>query len=593
MCAVFLIILLMFSAYVNVFADETFTKIQEMVNDLGGPQNQKKNNGKVLKCANSGSKKITITSKGGSTTYSGVYNNCREFGSIRDGNVEITIGGGGNSSAKITEPDHFSYSDSWDIACDKNMSTCFASSGTIEITYNGKTGKITKLYGIPKVNHLIEEGYKQLNKYFGKKVTPLKHDENLNFLLWLSKRFESNKQAWSFCREQNDKQSEIACNLSPTFNAAKYLVDFYNNNQLYILVNSYLIDAHYYKDTPKEQLIIKGDDQRLYNIVRWCAYAPCTNDFSVVTATKNGAPYSQNVTTSYEFFENLANLSESPKQERGKITNFDGSIMEDADEPAMYKKALAFITNSYDYWMENINKAKTFKGSNADLFLEDFNAGATKWIANKLVNSFKIADDKAYLLSATSLSGIYRNTTKTGDMLRHIKYGTYYNDLDLPERENRYLPIKIADKYINPKQLQVWLNELEEKAISKIQTTIQKAPNDVKSWVMLGYVYLNIGQSDKAVEPLNKATQLNPKDAFIWYQLGLLNKKINKYEEALSNFDKSLAIDDTHVEVFYYAGVICFENLNDKERAKKYWTKVIEKEPESDRTRYIKSKLLL
>ncbi|OPY67114.1 MAG: hypothetical protein A4E57_02484 [Syntrophorhabdaceae bacterium PtaU1.Bin034] len=91
---IFLIVCLPFSTSAPVFADETFTKIQEMVNDLGGPQNQKLNNGKTLKCADSGTKKITIISKGGSTTYSGVYNKCREFGTIRDGNVQIAIGGG-------------------------------------------------------------------------------------------------------------------------------------------------------------------------------------------------------------------------------------------------------------------------------------------------------------------------------------------------------------------------------------------------------------------------------------------------------------------------------------------------------------------
>lgn len=80
---------------VNAIADDdTFVKIQEMVNDLGGPQMQKKNNGKTLKCATSGTKKITISSKDGGTNYHGVYNNCNEYGRQRSGDVIITTGGG-------------------------------------------------------------------------------------------------------------------------------------------------------------------------------------------------------------------------------------------------------------------------------------------------------------------------------------------------------------------------------------------------------------------------------------------------------------------------------------------------------------------
>ena len=73
--------------------DDTRVKIQEMVNDLGPPQERAKNNGKVQKCMDGGTKKITITkSKGGGSSYVGVYKNCIEYGSQRDGNVSIMLG---------------------------------------------------------------------------------------------------------------------------------------------------------------------------------------------------------------------------------------------------------------------------------------------------------------------------------------------------------------------------------------------------------------------------------------------------------------------------------------------------------------------
>ncbi|KAA0894222.1 ankyrin repeat domain-containing protein [Oryzomonas rubra] len=84
--------------------DDTFTKIQEMVNDLGGPAKQKKNNGKRLACVNGGTKQITIKSSSGGTSYKGVYKNCREYGQTRTGNVEITTGGGGEEALRPAKP---------------------------------------------------------------------------------------------------------------------------------------------------------------------------------------------------------------------------------------------------------------------------------------------------------------------------------------------------------------------------------------------------------------------------------------------------------------------------------------------------------
>jgi hypothetical protein len=98
--------ILIIATTINAIADDdTYVKIQEMMNDLGGPQMQKKNNGRSLKCASKGTKKITVTSGGDSTTYEGVYNNCSEYGRQRDGNVSITIGGGGSGETKATQLD--------------------------------------------------------------------------------------------------------------------------------------------------------------------------------------------------------------------------------------------------------------------------------------------------------------------------------------------------------------------------------------------------------------------------------------------------------------------------------------------------------
>jgi hypothetical protein len=90
-----IVLALLLSSVVHA-ADDTYVKIQEMMNDLGGtPTAQKKNNGKTRKCASGGTKKITVTAGDSWTRYGGIYKNCREYGRIRDGESTITIGDAG------------------------------------------------------------------------------------------------------------------------------------------------------------------------------------------------------------------------------------------------------------------------------------------------------------------------------------------------------------------------------------------------------------------------------------------------------------------------------------------------------------------
>lgn len=72
------------------FADETNVRVLEMLNDLGGPAKMKKYNGKVRKCVDGGTKKVTVKSSGAGTTYHGVYKSCKEGSSLRNGEVKIT-----------------------------------------------------------------------------------------------------------------------------------------------------------------------------------------------------------------------------------------------------------------------------------------------------------------------------------------------------------------------------------------------------------------------------------------------------------------------------------------------------------------------
>lgn len=88
----FLFLFIDTSSLFGYSSDDTYLKIQEMVNDLGAPPDRAKNNGKIQQCVEGGTKKITIKKSKGSTTYEGIYKKCKEYGRIRDGEIIITIG---------------------------------------------------------------------------------------------------------------------------------------------------------------------------------------------------------------------------------------------------------------------------------------------------------------------------------------------------------------------------------------------------------------------------------------------------------------------------------------------------------------------
>lgn len=86
-----LLAVLMMTLPTNAYAeDDAMDRLQEMVNDLGGDmQMVVRNNGKVLKCSQGGTKKISIKFGAEISTYIATYDNCRENGKVRDVIYEI------------------------------------------------------------------------------------------------------------------------------------------------------------------------------------------------------------------------------------------------------------------------------------------------------------------------------------------------------------------------------------------------------------------------------------------------------------------------------------------------------------------------
>ncbi len=77
----------------NYDQEATSNLVVAMIVDLGGHDLMRQNNGKTIPCSYGGTKRISVEKNGSISTYSGLYSNCRENGSTRDGSYEIIIDG--------------------------------------------------------------------------------------------------------------------------------------------------------------------------------------------------------------------------------------------------------------------------------------------------------------------------------------------------------------------------------------------------------------------------------------------------------------------------------------------------------------------
>lgn len=76
---------------VQAYAVELPDDAQKMLDDLGAPDAQQQNNGKLFNCIHGGTKRVTVSLLGDATIFSADYHNCREPHSTRDEHYEIMM----------------------------------------------------------------------------------------------------------------------------------------------------------------------------------------------------------------------------------------------------------------------------------------------------------------------------------------------------------------------------------------------------------------------------------------------------------------------------------------------------------------------
>jgi len=149
-------------------------------------------------------------------------------------------------------------------------------------------------------------------------------------------------------------------------------------------------------------------------------------------------------------------------------------------------------------------------------------------------------------------------------------------------------------------------NELSEQVIPKYEKIIEDNPEDLNSYLRLGYIYEVrsivpfINDYDKAMKYYLKALSLDAvsesKNRGIYIYLntrvGSIYYQMKDYLQAIEHLGKAVSIFPyrDNVEAYYYLG-LSYDKIGEKEKAREYFSRVIESAPQSEFAREAEKEL--
>ena len=109
-------------------------------------------------------------------------------------------------------------------------------------------------------------------------------------------------------------------------------------------------------------------------------------------------------------------------------------------------------------------------------------------------------------------------------------------------------------------------NEDYEGAIADLNRAIKLNPGQSETYLSLGFVYSEMGNSGGAIATYNKAIEVNPKSAIAYYYRGDEYLHLEDKEKALRDYDRAINIDPNYANAYFDRGAVRYL-LGDEEKA--------------------------
>jgi Tfp pilus assembly protein PilF len=125
--------------------------------------------------------------------------------------------------------------------------------------------------------------------------------------------------------------------------------------------------------------------------------------------------------------------------------------------------------------------------------------------------------------------------------------------------------------------------------IAQAEKIVAQDPKNLNAWISLGNDYFDTEQSQKAISAYGKALEIEPNNANVLTDQGVMFRKVGWYDKALANFEKANKIDPNHLQSLFNAGIVYAVDLKDHVKARPYWKRILEIDPNGATAMQVKS----
>ena len=125
--------------------------------------------------------------------------------------------------------------------------------------------------------------------------------------------------------------------------------------------------------------------------------------------------------------------------------------------------------------------------------------------------------------------------------------------------------------------------------IAEAEKIVAQDPRNLNAWLSLGNDYFDTEQAQKAIHAYGKVLEIEPNNPNVLTDQGVMYRKVGWYDKALANFEKAQKIDPKHLQSLFNSGVVYAVDLKDHVKARPYWNKILEIDPNGATAMQVKS----
>lgn len=115
--------------------------------------------------------------------------------------------------------------------------------------------------------------------------------------------------------------------------------------------------------------------------------------------------------------------------------------------------------------------------------------------------------------------------------------------------------------------------------ITVMEQNVLADPKNAHSWIELGNLYFDTGQSRKAAGAYERSLAIAPDNADVLTDLGIMYRELGEFDKAVSSFRRASSVNPRHENAMFNEGVVLYFDLKRKDDAMKAWLRLLAVNP--------------